>query len=65
MDDLEYIKKFTKITLKKVCAKSKVDISNVCHGKASKKSINKVRKQIESEFAKLYIIEDNNEERES
>lgn len=66
MDDLEYIKKFSKITIKNVCEKSNVDKSNVFNGKASKKKINKVRKQIESEVAKLYIIRDeDNEKRES
>lgn len=57
MDDLEYIKKFSKITIKDVCNKSKVNRSNVLNGKASKKTINKVKKQIESEVAKLYIID--------
>lgn len=65
MDDLEYIKKFSKITLKEVCKKSNVDVSNVFHGKASKKAVNRVRKQIESDVARLYIIEDINEKRES
>lgn len=65
MDDLEYIKKFSKITIKNVCEKSKVDKSNVFNGKASKKKINKVRKQIESDIAELYLIRDNNEERKS
>ena len=61
MDDLEYIKKFSKITIKDVCEKGNVDKSNVFNGKASKKKINKVRKRIESEVAKLYIVDDSNE----
>lgn len=61
MDDLEYIKKFSKITIKDVCEKTKVDKSNVFNGKASKKKINKVRKRIESEVAKLYIVDDKDE----
>ena len=58
MEDLDYIKKFSKITIKKVCEKSQVDRSNVLSGKASKKALNKVKKQIESEVAKLYLLED-------
>ena len=65
MDDLEYIKNFSKISIKKVCEKTKANRSNVLSGNASKKTINKVKRQIESEVAKLYIIEDNNEKRES
>lgn len=65
MDDLEYIKKFSKITIKDVCKKSKANRSNVLSGNASKKTINRVKRQLESEVAKLYIIEDNNEKRES
>jgi len=65
MDDLEYIKRFSKISIKNVCEKTKANRSNVLSGNASKKTINKVKKQIESEVAKLYIIEDNNEKRES
>lgn len=59
MDDLEYIKKFSKISIKKVCEKSKANRSNVLSGNASKKTINKVKKQIENEIARLYIIDDN------
>lgn len=57
MDDLEYIKKFSKITIKDVCKKSKANRGNVLNGKASKKTINKVKRQIESEVAKLYILD--------
>lgn len=65
MEDLEYIKKFSKITMKSVCEKANVDKANVFSGKASKKKINKVKRQIESEVAKLYVIEVDDEKRES
>lgn len=65
MDDLEYIKNFSKISIKKACEKTKANRGNVLSGKASKKTINKVKRQLESEVAKLYIIEENNEERKS
>lgn len=57
-EDLEYLKKFSKITITEVCKKAKVDSSNLYKGTASKKAIKKVRKILESEVAKLYIIKD-------
>ena len=55
MEDLEYIKKFSKITVKSVCDKTSVDKSNLFSGRTSKENIKKVREQIESEVAKLYL----------
>ena len=57
-EDLEYIKKFSMITIKEVCKKTGVDSSNLWCGRCSKKKIKEVRKLLESEVAKLYIIED-------
>lgn len=59
-DDLEYIKKFSQITIREVCNKAGVNCSNLWSGRTSKKNIKKVRKLLESEVAKLYIIEDKN-----
>lgn len=61
MDDLTYIKKFSKITITDVCKKAKVNKSNLFNGKASKKSVKKVKKQIESDVARLYLVDDKNE----
>lgn len=55
MEDLEYIKKFSKITIKDVCDKAKVNKSNLFAGRTSKENFKKVREEIESEIAKLYI----------
>lgn len=55
MTDLEYIKKFTSIQVTKVCKKLKIDYSNLIAGRSSKKNAQLVRKELESEFAKLYI----------
>lgn len=60
LDDLEYIKKFSQITIREVCNKAGVNPSNLWSGRTSKKNIKKVRKLLESEVARLYIIEDNN-----
>lgn len=65
MDDLEYIKRFSKISIKKACEKTRSNRGNILSGRASKKTINKVKRHLESEVAKLYIIEDNNEERKN
>lgn len=65
MDDLEYIKTFSKINITNVCKKAKVNRSNVLNGKASNKAVKKLRKQIENEIAELYIIKDKDETRKS
>ena len=55
MEDLEYIKKFNNIQITKVCKKLKIDYANLISGRSSKTNIKKVRQELESEFAKLYI----------
>ena len=55
-EDLEYIKKFSSITISKACKLAKVDKSNLYKGIASKKKIKQVKKILESEVAKLYVI---------
>ena len=63
MEDLDYIKKFSKISIKSVCDKAKVDKANLYAGKTSKKNIKKVRKYIESNIAELYLL--SNEEKDN
>ena len=55
MDDYEYIKRFSKITIKKVCDDNNISDSNIWAKKASKEKMHLVRTSIESEIAKLYI----------
>lgn len=55
MEDLEYIKKFTSIQVTKVCKKLNIDYANLISGRSSKANVKKVRQELESEFAKLYI----------
>ena len=55
MEDLEYIKKFIKISVPIICKKLKIDKSNLYTGKTTSLNIKKVRQEIESEIAKLYI----------
>lgn len=56
-EDLEYIKKFSSITIKKVCEKMGVDRSNLMAGRTTQKNIKLVRKGLESEVAKLYLMD--------
>lgn len=55
VEDLDFIKNFSKINIKKICKDKKVNRSNVLNGIASKNVIKLVRKGIESEYAKLYL----------
>lgn len=57
MEELEYIKKFTKITLKDICKIANVNQSNLIKGKVKKEKIILIKKLIESKIAELYIIE--------
>lgn len=61
MDDLEYIKNFGKINVTKACKKVKVDRSNLYKGKVSQEQIKKVKRQLENDLARLYIIEEKKE----
>lgn len=56
MDDLEFIQKFSKITVASICEKLNISRQNVYNGRTSKENLNKIRKTIESEFAKLYVM---------
>lgn len=64
MSNLEYIQAFSKISIAGICRKLKIDRSNLITGRTSEENIKIVRKYIESEIAKLYLIkeEENNEE---
>ena len=55
MEDLEYIKKFNNIQITKVCKKLNIDYANLISGRSSKANLKRVRQELESEFAKLYI----------
>ena len=64
-ENLEYIKNFSKISITDVCKKEKVSRSNLLTGKCkdSKEKTKRVKKRIESEIAKLYVL-DNEEMKE-
>lgn len=64
MEDLEYIKKFNNIQITKVCKKLNIDYANLISGRSSKKNEKRVRQELESEFAKLYIKKEELKENE-
>lgn len=57
-EDLEYIKKFSSISITDVCKKLGVDRSNLLNGRTTKRNMKLVRKGLESEVAKLYLMEE-------
>ena len=59
--DLKFIKNFSKITINKVCENVKTSKQNIFTGKASEKTIEKVKEEIETQIAKLYIERNKNE----
>lgn len=60
LDDLEYIKKFRKIKTARICRKLRIDVSNLMSYRSTKQNAKKVREEIESEIAKLYIKNEEN-----
>ena len=62
MEDLKYIKKYSKISISGICEKNKINRANLLNNKSTKKNAKIVREEIESEIAKLYIKEDENGE---
>lgn len=61
MEDLEFIKKFSKISISRICEKKKINRVNLLTNRTTKKNAKIVREEIESEVAKLYIKNDNEE----
>ena len=55
MDDLEYIKRFSKISITGICEKKGINRSNLLNNKTTRKNKRVVREEIESELAKLYL----------
>lgn len=54
-ENLLYIRKFSKISLKDICDKLKITRSNIYNGKIGKDATKRIREEIESELAKLYL----------
>lgn len=61
IEDLEYIKNFTKISVNRVCKELGYNTANILKGKATKERLHNVRKLIEDKQARLYIMEEYND----
>ncbi len=59
-EDLEYINKFSKITIALACRYFGYNQSNLRSGKCGKVAERNVRKFIEKELSKIYLEESNN-----
>lgn len=57
MTDLEFIKTFSKITVKRVCEENNINSSNLWSGRLSKEKIHTIRKAIEAEVGNIYVKE--------
>lgn len=57
MDDLEFIKKFSKVNISKACKKAKVNRGNLYNGNVKKEKIKLVRRILEDELARLYLLD--------
>lgn len=58
MEDLEFIKKFSKITVSSACKKTKVDRSSLLSNRVKSEKVKIVREELENQIARLYIKED-------
>lgn len=61
MKDIDFIKNFSKITIKGSCKRAKVDRANLWAGRVSDDKVKKVREEIEHQVAKLYLKEEEND----
>lgn len=59
MEDIEFIKKFSKITVSGACRKTKVDRAGLLSNRVKDEKVKAVREEIENQIARLYIKEDN------
>ena len=60
MENLDYIKTFSKISITKACKKCHVDRSNLLSGRSTKENEKKVREELEHQVARLYIEKEEN-----
>lgn len=54
-EDYKFIKNFTEITISKICQRLNIPRTSLITGSTSDENIRRVRKEIEKEYAKLYL----------
>lgn len=52
--DLEFIKGFSKISIKSICEKLKINRSNLLYGRSTLKNSARVKEEIENEIKEVY-----------
>lgn len=57
MKNNNFIKKFSKITVRSICNRLKIDHGNISRGSTSQENINKVKEEICKELGLLFIDE--------
>lgn len=57
MKNNKFIKKFSKITVRNICKRLKIDTGNISKGSTSQENIDKVRDEIIKELGMLFIDE--------
>ena len=57
MNDLNYIKKFSKIKIAKICRENGVSSSNLWSGRLSDEKVHLIRKAIEAQVGGIYLEE--------
>lgn len=63
MDDINFIKKFSKITISGICRKYNIDRTNLMNNRTKLENFKIIREEIESEYAKLYIKKEDKNDR--
>lgn len=54
-EDVKFVLKFNKIRLSKICEKLNISRTSINSGNSTIENFHKVRREIESELAKLYL----------
>lgn len=57
-EDVKFVLRFNKIRLSKICEKLNISRTSINSGNSTIENFHKVRKEIESELAKLYLKEE-------
>lgn len=58
MEDLNYIKNFSKISISKICEEKNINRQNLLNNNSSKKNAKIVRNEIENKIFSLYVNND-------
>ncbi len=61
-EDYNFVLKFNKIRLTKICEKLKLSRTSINSGNSTLENYHKVRREIERELAKLYLLDLNSKE---